>query len=390
MNRGRFIGLVVLLLGSLGSAASAQLTSANLATDLLPVLRPSGIAYGFNQIGWGRCAVPGNLLALNMTGTSSHTSNVWLAVEDGAHSGSMVLAVDIGIWRNNEIKGAGVAWGWNGSTGLAVFALDSKSDDRFELAKIENDRSEALESLHIGDALPIHATRADILRTGIHHIDPIWFRVEADITADDTSFSVVARIFSHTDPTDPSTDLAAQVGPTLTFGPATFADVGVSSSGQIGVAGHAEFTSVNTSIASFLTSTGPADPIPVQTPSPIGGEGSDLVVTDARVLVNRTGSPLLHFTIKNVGVAPAPAGSTTTVSLPVKRLYSYLMSRPLAPGASRSVSKRLPPAVVPQGDYLVTTTVDSTSVINETDETNNSLTVGPVTFGRQCVGVIDQ
>ncbi len=185
--------------------------------------------------------------ALNITGAAAPGQRTWATVVDQNPSNgladnlyeSQFLCADILIQRGQNAKGAGVLALFNegaGNKGLALLITNAGNTNRLVLGTVDGDPAKG-------------GKFARLKRANLGPAEDAWYRLMMRLLVDEQV--VIGQVFAHTDPSDPSSSLGAQVGKTLIYEPATF-PVGVQASGESGVFGFAAgATPLNSSVTNF-------------------------------------------------------------------------------------------------------------------------------------------
>jgi hypothetical protein len=210
-------------------------------TDFRDVRRPNDITIEPDLGGTGH-------QALNFTGNVGAAGDTWITVYDPAPNpppvtfGSVSLSADVLIHAYNNKKGAGLLALYNeapGRKGLALTFYDAGNTDTFVLATVDQ----------AGKLVTLKTVR---LGAGI--AENVWYRVNMDVTVDAGLVTVVGTVAAHAVPTDPNSDLAVQVGPTLTFSASlgVAALVGVDATGEVGILAAAVNAANSSSVTNVL------------------------------------------------------------------------------------------------------------------------------------------
>jgi hypothetical protein len=197
--------------------------------------------------------------ALVFTGLTGSAGATWLTVYDatpttpapGPTFGAQTVCADVLFSRFNNLKGAGLVALLNegvGQRGLALVVADAGNTDVLRLATVEGDPAKQ------GKLAPVASVP---LRSGV--AEHAWYRLV--MTVDPATPRVTGKVYAHTAPLDPDSELAAQVGPTLTYGPAALPE-GVSSPGQNGILAQAISAAVDLSVTNFTNDAARCEPAP--------------------------------------------------------------------------------------------------------------------------------
>ena len=210
-------------------------------TDFRDVRRPNDIDIGPDLGGT-------NHQALNFTGNAGAAGDTWITVYDPAPNppsvtvGSVSLSADVLIHAYNNKKGAGLLALYNeapAKKGLALTLYDAGNTDTLVLATVDQaGKLVTLKTVSLGAGIA----------------ENVWYRVNMDVTVDAGLVTVVGTVAAHADPTDPDSELAVQVGPTLTFS-ATLgvgALVGVDATGEVGILAAAVNAANSSSVTNVL------------------------------------------------------------------------------------------------------------------------------------------
>ena len=210
-------------------------------TDFRDVRRPNDIEIGPDLGGT-------NHQALNFTGNAGAAGGTWITVYDPAPNppsvtvGSVSLSADVLIHAYNNKKGAGLLALYNEAPerkGLALTLYDAGNTDTLVLATVDQ----------AGKLVTLMTVR---LGAGI--AENVWYRVNMAVTVDTGLVTVVGTVAAHADPTDPNSELAGQVGPTLTFSAplGVGALVGVDATGEVGILAAAVNAANSSSVTNVL------------------------------------------------------------------------------------------------------------------------------------------
>jgi hypothetical protein len=188
--------------------------------------------------GTGHCAV-------NFTGLAGSAGDTWLTRSNAgsfnAFNGTCIEA-DILINKFNNAKGGGLVALLHtdpGDKGLFLLLIDNGNTDRLTLNTIDPNNGKIVQLA----AVP--------LGSGI--VENAWYRLGLVLTARgvDDSLSVGATVRSHTDPSNPDSDVAGQIGSTLVFN-GSLDNLGLEQDGFVGMAAWAKSAVVNTSMTNFF------------------------------------------------------------------------------------------------------------------------------------------
>lgn len=181
--------------------------------------------------------------AINLTGSAAAAGDSWIAVYDATPAdetaqnsfGSVHLAGDVLLHLYNNKKGAGLLALFNeaaGKTGLALVVYDSGGSDSLVLGTVSKASGAftALTTVSLGSGI----------------VENTWYRLTMDVSVSGGNVTISGKVFRHSDPTDPGSALAAQVGTTLNTTRALPA--GVDPAGEVGVVASAFSATVDSSI----------------------------------------------------------------------------------------------------------------------------------------------
>jgi len=207
--------------------------------DFRDVRRPADIAVGPDLGGTGHSAI-------NLTGSAPSAGDTWIAVYDATPAddttqntfGSVHLAGDVLIHAYNNKKGAGLLALFNepaGKAGLALVVYDGGGSDSLALGTVSKSSGAftALTSVSLGSGI----------------LENAWYRVTMDVAVSGGNVTVTGKVFQHSDPTDPGSAVAAQVGVTLNTTRALPA--GVDPTGEVGVVASAFSAAVDSSVTNL-------------------------------------------------------------------------------------------------------------------------------------------
>lgn len=194
--------------------------------------------------------------AINLVGaTSGGQGDEWLTCyrpvgPPTLFSGTMTVDTDLCISRNNGTKGGGATVFYNPVTGRGLYLgiHDGGSSDRYTLGIMKpglngNNKLDEVKTLKIQNTLDIHAGSDDVERTGVHHIDPRWYRLTATYTVTGgDALAIVAKIYDRDTcplcPMDLTSPLGSQLGPTFSWS-GSLAALGLSDTGEACLGGFA-------------------------------------------------------------------------------------------------------------------------------------------------------
>jgi hypothetical protein len=212
------------------------------ADNFVEVRRGSEISPGPDP-GTGHCAV-------NFTGSAGSAGDTWLTRSNAgsfnAFNGTCMQA-DILINKFNNAKGGGLVALLQtdpGGKGLFLLLIDSGNTDRLTLNTIDPNSGKIVQ-------LP-----AATVPLGSGIVENAWYRLNLVLTARgvDDSLSVGATVRSHTDPSNPDSDVDGQIGSTLEFN-GSLNNVGLEQDGFVGMAAWAKSAVVNTSMTNFFAAS---------------------------------------------------------------------------------------------------------------------------------------
>jgi len=150
-----------------------------------------------------------------------------------------MLCADVLVERFNNVKGAGLVALLNegpGKKGLALLLYDAGNNDNLVLATVDADPAKKgqLTNLQVAS-----------LHGGI--TEKAWYRLI--MTVDPATPAITGRVFAHSVPADPDSDLAGLIG-ALEYNPVILPP-GVTSPGANGLIGTAINAVVNASVTNF-------------------------------------------------------------------------------------------------------------------------------------------
>ena len=216
------------------------------------VARPDEISAGPDVGGTGH-------QALNITGQTGSGGNTWATLlNQPIPSSFLTLSADILIHRFDNSKGVGLlarAFNLSGGKALALVVNNAGNTDRLQLLTIDT----------TGKATLVPGQNVSL---GAGIAENAWYRLEMHLSQGFCSIdfngitcvvSVDGRVLSHTDPTDPDSDLGAQVGAALhfqgSFGAARIPE-------RVGIVARAVSAFVDSSVTNFCVNcTGSGGPI---------------------------------------------------------------------------------------------------------------------------------
>jgi len=261
---GNTAPLRTLVGGSTGLSGPAAIAVTAVTTG--PVTCPRTFAFDFSGTQYADCfrAVQrGEQIAAELdvggtnhdslvfTGSAGSGGGTWLTVYDNTPTtpapaptfGTQTLCADVLVHRFNNRKGAGVVALLNegeGKGGLGLIVSDAGNTDILRLATVDGDPTKKGK---------LHTLTSVSLKGGIAL--NTWYRLVMTVDPEPPPGrpKVTGRVFKHTDPTDPGSDLGAQVGSTLEFQDPL--PQGVSSPGQSGIIAQAVSAVVDLSVTNF-------------------------------------------------------------------------------------------------------------------------------------------
>ena len=195
--------------------------------------------------------------ALNFTGSAGAAGSTWATVLDVTPADtvpgpvfpdlSVALEADILFHKFNNTKSVGLltaAFDLVGGNGLALLLTDAGNTDRLDLVTVDTS----------GKIAPVTGASVS-LGSGI--AENAWYRLVMEVRAarclgPSCGALVVGQVFTHLTPSDPTSDLGAQVGASLIF-PATLTSSG-GGSGQVGIVGRAISAEIGASVTNFCVS----------------------------------------------------------------------------------------------------------------------------------------
>jgi len=224
---------------------------------------PDTFAFNFSGSQYAKCfrdvqrgeqidaGLEGSTNALVFTGAAGSGGATWLTVYDatpltsepGPTYGLQTLCADVLVHRFNNVKGAGVVALLNegpDKRGLALIVSDAGNTDMLRLSTVEGDPARK-GKLHTLTSVSLNGGIA--LNT--------WYRLvmTVDPAPPPGKPTVTGQVFKHAEPSDPSSDLGAQVGSTLEFNEPL--PEGVSSLGESGIIAQAVSAVVDLSVTNF-------------------------------------------------------------------------------------------------------------------------------------------
>jgi sugar lactone lactonase YvrE len=194
--------------------------------------------------------------SLRFTGLTGSGGATWLTVYDatpttptpGPVFGAQTLCADILFARFNNIKGAGIVALLNegpDQKGLALIVSDAGNTDLLRLATIEGDATKKGKFTVLNCGVGGNPCSVP-LKNGI--AENVWYRLI--MTVDPAVPSVTGKVFTHTTPSDPNSDLGFKVGTTLTYEPGVL-PAGVLATGENALLAQAVSAVVDLSITNF-------------------------------------------------------------------------------------------------------------------------------------------
>lgn len=207
-------------------------------TAFQDVRRANDITIGLDLGGTGH-------QALNFGGTAGAAGDTWITVYDPEPSGpaktygSVRLTGDVLVHTFNNKKGGGLLALYNqavGKKGLALMLYNAGNTDTLVLATVDQ----------AGKLVPVQA-----VSLGSAIVENQWYRVTMDVAVGAGKVSVLGTVSRHEDPTDPTSEITTQIGPSLNLVAATLgagALVGVDATGEVGVLAAAANAANSTSV----------------------------------------------------------------------------------------------------------------------------------------------
>jgi hypothetical protein len=149
--------------------------------------------------------------------------------------GNVHLAGDVLFHLYNNKKGAGLLALFNeaaGKAGLALVVYDSGGSDSLVLGTVSKASGAftALTTVSLGSGI----------------VENAWYRLTMDVSVSGGSVTISGKVFRHSDPADPGSTPAAQVGSALNTTRAL--PPGVDPAGEVGVVASAFSATVDSSI----------------------------------------------------------------------------------------------------------------------------------------------
>jgi hypothetical protein len=152
------------------------------------------------------------------------------------------MSADVLISRFNNAKGGGLVALLNtnpGDKGLFLLLINNGNTDRLTLNTIDPDNGKIarIASVPLGSGV----------------VEDAWYHLNLVVFARNNidSLDVLASVWSHTDPSNPSSPLGGQLGSTLAFN-GSLDDLGLVQEGYVGMAAWARSAVVDTSITNFF------------------------------------------------------------------------------------------------------------------------------------------
>jgi len=189
--------------------------------------------------------------AVNFKGVSGSTPSVWLTIYDPADEpaptyGAGTVCADVLIVPFNNAKGAGVVSLMNegvGKKGLGLVVHEAGNTDTLLLMTLDGDPTK--------NGKPTTLTTVS-LNGGIagRTCYRVVMTTVEDRSTTPSKWTVTGKVFRHATATDPNSRLAAQVGSTLTYRPATL-PAGVTSPGELGIMASSVAAVLNASVTNF-------------------------------------------------------------------------------------------------------------------------------------------
>jgi hypothetical protein len=133
------------------------------------------------------------------------------------------------------------AFGLEGDKGLGLVVSNAGNTDKLQLMTVDA----------AGKVVPLNTVS---LGAGI--AQDAWYRLTMDIqqgicTPGGCPVHVTGRVFRHTDPEDPDSELGLQVGATLDFPPPQGQPLTLTGSGRVGIVARAVNAFVDSSVTNF-------------------------------------------------------------------------------------------------------------------------------------------
>jgi hypothetical protein len=205
--------------------------------------------------------------AVNFTGTTGSAGDTWLTAyypEDAnvttenqifSAVGGLCMRADVQIHRFNNAKGAGLVALLNDSDNDEVFGL-VQNGKGLALLLIDNGNTDRL-TLNTLDANTGKLVQLATVPLGSGIAENAWYRMHLRMSTGSggTEVYVEGQIRKHDDPTNPNSPTTTVVGSTLQFDGALL-DMGLASSGEIGIFAWAKSAVVDSSVTNFEAADG--------------------------------------------------------------------------------------------------------------------------------------